>query len=81
MRQRRAGGDGELGGFFRLTDEQADQVKTALLDQVHHIAHKYGWTEREILRLPSWKRIEYAERVNKLIEADNKRYAAMAGRR
>ena len=62
-------------------DEDRETLKDHLLDEVHWIAHVYGWSEKEILNLPRWKRHAYCERINKLKVEENKRWKAIAGRR
>ena len=43
--------------------EEIDVRARRLLDEVHVLAHAYGWTEREILRLSDARRGAYLERV------------------
>ena len=42
---------------------ELDRWADALLDDVHALASAYGWSERDILRLPAARRIAYLERV------------------
>jgi len=43
-----------------------------LWGHVHHLATRYGWTESEILRLPTERRNYYVDKINDDIRRENK---------
>jgi len=47
-------------------DLQSAEVRKNLFEQVGHIAAKFGWTEPQILQLPTTRRLDYVSQVNKM---------------
>lgn len=43
--------------------EEVDRYARSLLDDIHTLAHAYGWTEAQILALGATRRAAYIERV------------------
>jgi hypothetical protein len=37
--------------------------QAALLDDIHYLAHAYGWSEAAILAIPAWRREAYRSRI------------------
>ena len=56
----------ELSAVLDIADFLWREISVAgvqLLDEVHQLAIGYGWSEDQVLRLPSRRRREYVERL------------------
>lgn len=51
--------------LLQFVADDLDRWTRTLLDDVHHLARAYGWTEAEILSIPAARRQQYLERIQR----------------